>query len=181
MRRQVVVSLSKVNSMSSKIILGIDPGYGRTGYGIVKQENGKLQCLDYGVIETHKGDEFSQRIKEIHNKLRNIIKQHKPQYVVVEELFFCTNVTTAIKVGQARGVILLTIVQEGLPVIEFTPLQVKQSITGYGKADKAQVQKMVKLLLNIDKIPKPDDAADALALAICGFNSIKLLKATKKI
>lgn len=165
----------------AKIILGIDPGYGRTGYGVVMQNNGKLHCLDYGVIETHKGDEFPRRIKDIHKQLKKVIKEYRPHYMSVEELFFYKNITTAINVGQARGVILLTAVQQKVPIIEFTPLQVKQSISGYGKAEKGQIQRMVKMLLNLDKTPKPDDAADALALAICGFNSIKLLKLTKKI
>lgn len=158
--------------MSKKrIILGIDPGYGLTGYGVLLNEGGALKCLDYGVIRTEAGEEFPQRIKTINSDLKQIIKKYKPNLVAIEDLFFYRNVTTAIKVGQARGVIMLTAVLAGIPIVEFTPLQVKQGIASYGKATKAQVQQMVKMLLNLDKIPRPDDAADALAIAICAANT----------
>ena len=156
-----------------KIILGIDPGYGLTGYGVIKVSGNKYKTLDYGVIKTLVGEEFKDRLKYLHQDLEKIIKKYKPDLAAVEELFFFKNVKTAIKVGQARGVILLGLCLAGIPIVEFTPLQVKQAVSGYGQADKKQVQKMVKLLLNLEEIPKPDDAADALAIAICCANNIK--------
>ena len=159
----------------SKVILGIDPGFGRTGWGVIKNEANKIKLVDYGCIETKVGEDFSVRLKILNEELVNIIKKYKPEIVGVEELFIHKNLKTAIKVGQARGVILLTIIQANLPLLELTPLQVKQGVCAYGKADKKQVQDMVKLLLNLEKIPQPDDAADALAVAICTANSYKLL------
>ncbi|MBT4722886.1 crossover junction endodeoxyribonuclease RuvC [Candidatus Falkowbacteria bacterium] len=159
----------------SKVILGIDPGYGRTGYGVIESEGSKLTSIDYGVIETSSGDEFLQRLKDLHKELQKIIKKHNPDLIAVEDLFFYNNAKTAIKVGQARGVILLTAVNANIQVHELTPLQVKQGICGYGQADKLQVQKMVKTVLNLKTIPKPDDAADALAIAVCA-SSVKLIK-----
>ena len=158
--------------LKNKTILGIDPGYGLTGYGVVKVQGSKLECLDYGVIKTHAGDEFSQRLKDIYQDLTKIIQKYNPDLVAVEDLFFAKNVKTAMKVGHARGVIILTAIQAGKQIVEFTPLQVKQAITSYGRAEKGQVQQMVKLMLNLKEIPKPDDAADALAVAICATNSI---------
>ena len=157
-----------------KVILGIDPGYGLTGFGVIKVKGSVFECVDYGVIKTHKDEEFVQRLKYLSKDLKSIIKKYNPDLVAVEELFFFKNVKTAIKVGQARGVILLTAVEAGKPIVEFTPLQVKQAITSYGRAEKAQVQQMVEVFLNLEKIPKPDDAADALAVAICAANSDKL-------
>ena len=133
----------------------------------------KISCRDWGVIRTSSNDEFCDRIAELHKDLKKIINKYKPNLVAVEDLFFYKNVKTAMKVGQARGVILLTAVQAKAPIVEFTPLQVKQAIASYGRAEKAQVQQMVKTLLCLDKIPKPDDAADALAIAICAANSLK--------
>ena len=157
--------------LTKKIILGIDPGYGRTGYGVVEVEGSKYRALEYGVIETHAGDEFVQRLKDLNREMRLIIDKYKPDLSAVEDLFFYNNAKTAMKVGQARGVILLTLVEAGIPIVEYTPLQVKQAISSYGKADKKQVQEMVKLFLNLKEIPRPDDAADALAIAICAGNS----------
>lgn len=162
-------------SMRSQIILGVDPGYGITGYGVIKVNGSKLDYLDYGVITTAKSEVFSERLKLLHQDLKKIIKKFKPNLIAVEDLFFYKNVKTAIKVGQARGVILLTCVLERVPVIEFTPLQVKQAITCYGRAGKGQVQQMVKAILNLKDIPRPDDAADALAVAICGANSCRMM------
>jgi len=154
------------------IILGIDPGIADTGYGIIeKQNNNTLKCLDYGSIKTQAGVSLIRRLEIINLELNNIIQKYKPDVVGVEELFFCQNAKTAMIVGQARGVVLLTIKQNNVNFCEFTPLQVKQAVSAYGRASKAQVQKMVKLILNLDKIPKPDDAADALAVAICATNS----------
>jgi crossover junction endodeoxyribonuclease RuvC len=164
--------------MSTKkyTILGVDPGYGLTGFGVIDVQGSNIDCLDYGVIKTHAGQEFSHRLEDLHNDLKKIIKKYDPDIVAIEDLFFSKNVKTAMKVGHARGVIILTAIQAKKRIIEFTPLQVKQAITSYGKAEKAQVQQMVKVFLNLKQIPKPDDAADALAVAICAANSTKLLQ-----
>ena len=152
------------------IILGIDPGIADTGFGIIETNNNKLICLDYGNIKTKANTDLSERLEILNFKLDKIIKKYKPDKIAIEQLFFCNNAKTALIVGQARGVILLCIKQNKLPILEFTPLQVKQAVSTYGNANKLQVQKMVKLILNLDKIPKPDDAADALAVAICALN-----------
>jgi crossover junction endodeoxyribonuclease RuvC len=130
--------------------------------------------LAYGVIETPKTEEFADRLKYIHQELTKLIKEYQPDLVAIEDLFFYKNVKTAIKVGQARGVIILTAVLAQVPMVEFTPLQVKQAISSYGRADKKQVQQMVKTFLGLKNIPQPDDAADALAVAICAANSSRL-------
>jgi crossover junction endodeoxyribonuclease RuvC len=167
-----VYSLPKIqNSKLSRIILGIDPGIADTGYGVIKTEGNKLVCLNYGSIKTSSKLELPDRLEILSEELNELIKKHKPDLVSVEELFFCKNVKTALIVGQARGVIVLTAKQNKLPLREFTPLQVKQAVSTYGKAEKLQVQKMVKLILNLKELPKPDDAADALAIAICASNS----------
>jgi crossover junction endodeoxyribonuclease RuvC len=153
---------------SSKIILGLDPGLASTGFGIVKEDaGGKLEMLDYGVIRTPAHSDFADRINTVHKDITEIIKKYKPQVAGVEKLFFCNNAKTALDVGQVRGVIILTLIQNNIPFHEFTPLQVKQTVANHGKADKKQIQQMVKLLLNLKKAPSPDDAADALAIAIC--------------
>ena len=153
-------------------ILGIDPGLADTGYGVIEKNNkGKLICQEFGVIKTKSKKGMGERLETINKNLRKIIKKHKPQLIAVEQLFFCKNVKTALLVGQARGVILLTARQNKIPTAEFTPLQVKQAVSSYGQAGKLQVQKMVKILLGLKELPKPDDAADALAIAICAANS----------
>lgn len=157
------------------IILGIDPGIADTGYGVIQAEKQKLTCLDYGSIKTKAKTELADRLEIINIELNKIIKKYQPNLTAVEELFFCKNVKTALVVGQARGVILLTAKQNNIPVVEFTPLQVKQAVSTYGRAEKLQVQKMVKLLLNLKELPQPDDAADALAVAICAANSSRIL------
>lgn len=154
------------------VILGIDPGIADTGFGVIKKENNQLKLVDYGCIKTIAGLPHEQRLKQINIDLNKIIKKYKPDVAAVEKLFFCNNVKTALTVGEARGVIMLTLCQNNLLIHEYTPLQVKQAVSAYGKAGKMQVQKMVKLLLNMKEIPKPDDAADALAVAICCANSI---------
>jgi len=152
-------------------ILGIDPGYGRTGFAIIEKQNGEWQALGWGCIETSIKDPFKDRLIELHQSLQKVISKYQPTRSAIEELFFAKNVKTAMKVGQARGVILLTCVENKLPVDEFTPLQVKQAVTGYGRAEKGQVQKMLKILLKISKKITPDDAADALAVALtCGVS-----------
>lgn len=156
----------------SYVILGVDPGIADTGYGVIeKQKNGNLVCVDYGCIKTSAKLANPDRLEIINLELNEIIKKYKPNLISVEELFFCNNVKTALIVGQARGVIILTAKQNKIPVAEFTPLQVKQAVSTYGRAPKLQVQKMVKLILNLKEIPKPDDAADALAIAICASNN----------
>lgn len=155
----------------SKIILGIDPGIADTGYGVIKEEKGKLTCLDYGSIKTSAKDSLAERLFLLHQELGKIIKKYNPQAAAVEQLFFNKNVKTALIVGQARGVVILTLKQGLLPLFEFTPSQVKQAVSAYGKASKLQVQKMVKLILGLKELPQPDDAADALAVAICALNS----------
>jgi crossover junction endodeoxyribonuclease RuvC len=157
-----------------KIILGIDPGYGIIGFGVIRIVGSKVSCLTYGSIETEAKEEFSQRLMILHSELKTLISKYKPHLIGVEELFFSKNTKTAIKVAQARGVILLTAKLAQIPIVEYTPNQVKQAISAYGKADKKQVQKMVKILLGLDKIPYPDDAADALAIAICAASCSSL-------
>lgn len=154
-----------------KIILGIDPGIADTGFGIIeKSAQGALRCLDYGSIKTSAKMSLSDRLEILSQALTKIIKDYQPDLVSVEELFFSKNVKTALIVGHARGVILLTARQQNVPVTEFTPLQVKQAVSSYGKAPKTQVQRMVMMLLGLKKMPQPDDAADALAVAICACN-----------
>ena len=156
------------------VILGIDPGLAIVGYGVIECKGNKYKALDYGCIITDSKSLFPERLKIIYDELSSIIDKYNPQDMAVEELFFNKNVKTAIKVGQARGVEVLAGVNKGLGIYEYTPLQIKQSVTGYGRADKRQVQDMVKLLLNLKEIPKPDDTADALAVAICHSSCLRL-------
>lgn len=150
------------------IILGIDPGYAIVGYGVIEKDNrGNCRVIDYGAINTPKEEDFPVRLAMIHDGMKCLINKFKPDAVAVEELFFNQNITTGIAVAEARGVILCAAIQQVPKVYEFTPMQVKQAITGVGKADKKQVQFMTKTLLNLKSIPKPDDAADALAVALC--------------
>lgn len=155
------------------IILGIDPGIAIVGYSIIECNGNKFRAIDYGCIKTESNLLFPERIKIIYDRLIEIIEKYKPDDLAIEELFFNKNVKTAIKVGQARGVEILAGVNQGLEIYEYTPLQIKQAVVGYGRADKNQVQEMVKILLNLKEKPKPDDVADALAVAICHGSSIK--------
>jgi crossover junction endodeoxyribonuclease RuvC len=155
------------------IIIGIDPGIAIVGYGVVKLTGNKFEVLDYGAITTESKMDFPDRLKIIYNKMTGIIDKYSPTDLAMEELFFNKNAKTAIKVGQARGVEILAAVNKGVEIYEYTPLQIKQAVVGYGRADKNQVQEMVKMLLNLKKIPKPDDVADALAVALCHGNSLK--------
>lgn len=157
-------------------VIGFDPGYGRLGFGVVDSQEGKWQLVSYGTIITHKDDAFLDRLKYIGDQIKELIDRFKPQEVSVEELFFQKNTKTAMKVAEARGVILYVCAQNNLPTFEYTPLQVKQSLTGYGKAEKQQIQEMVKLMLRLDKIPKPDDAADAIAIALTHIQNNKLFR-----
>ena len=151
-------------------ILGIDPGTATTGFGIIETNGAKPKFVDAGVITTPADAPMTERLKTIHDELSQIINETKPDEIAVELLYFATNVTTAMTVGQARGVILLCIAEAGLPVHEYTPLQVKMGVTGFGQAKKPQVQEMVKTLLGLQAIPRPDDAADALAIALTHAN-----------
>ena len=155
------------------IILGIDPGTATTGFGIIESQKNKLKVLGFGCIETDKNLDMPERLNLIAKELKNIIKKYKPQIMAVEELFFFKNSKTVITVGQARGVILFVGKDQGLKICEYTPLQVKQAVVGYGRAEKRQVQQMVKSILGLDEVPKPDDAADALAVAVCCESSVK--------
>jgi crossover junction endodeoxyribonuclease RuvC len=157
------------------IILGIDPGTAIVGFGLIEKEtkSQKLKLIKYGCIETSAKFSTAERLKIIHEELEFLLKKHKPDIVAVEDIFFFKNLKTAIKVSQARGVILLTIAENKIVIAEFTPLQIKQAVACYGRAEKAQVQRMVKTLLGLNEIPKPDDAADALAVAICCAHSIR--------
>lgn len=155
----------------ARIILGIDPGIADTGYGVIKEEGSRLSCLAYGSIKTPAGEELIDRLDTLYEELNRIIKEYHPDSAAIEQLFFNKNVRTALIVGQARGVALLALRRNHLPVRDFTPSQVKQAVTAYGQAGKKQVQKMVQLILHLDKLPCPDDAADALAIAICSLNS----------
>ncbi|MBU2632326.1 crossover junction endodeoxyribonuclease RuvC [Patescibacteria group bacterium] len=147
-------------------ILGIDPGIARMGWGIIKTDNLKLRVEGYGCFETQSKELSVERLKKIHVEVTRLIKQYKPEAIAVEELFFNTNVKTAFLVGQARGVILLACAESNIPSSIYTPLQVKQAVSGYGRAGKEQVGRMVKVLLKLEVIPKPDDVTDALAVAI---------------
>jgi crossover junction endodeoxyribonuclease RuvC len=149
------------------IVLGIDPGTARTGYGLVERDGSTLRLVDYGCLETLPTQELPRRLLEIHRAVTELILTHKPAQLGVERLFFNRNVQTAFAVGQARGVVLLAAAEHGLPVFEYGPHEVKVAVTGYGRADKSQVQRMVQMVLGMSTLPKPDDAADALAVAIC--------------
>ncbi|MFC4769675.1 crossover junction endodeoxyribonuclease RuvC [Effusibacillus consociatus] len=147
-------------------ILGIDPGYGRTGYGVVETTGNRIRPLEFGLIETSSKLSMEKRLLQIYDALCEIIDRRKPDSLAIEELFFSKNVTTGIGVSQARGIVLLVAAQMGLTVAEYKPIQIKQSITGYGKAEKQQIQEMVRMFLGLQDVPKPDDVADALAVAV---------------
>ncbi|MBA3778924.1 MAG: crossover junction endodeoxyribonuclease RuvC [Chloroflexi bacterium] len=149
------------------IFLGVDPGTAITGYGVVERTGSHLRAIDYGTVETPSAHELPQRLLAIHQAMTEIIQAHSPELVAVERLFFNRNVQTAFAVGQARGAVLLTAAQHGLPVYEYGPHEVKMAVTGYGRAAKDQVQRMVQVVLGLAVLPRPDDAADALAVAIC--------------
>ncbi|MBL7141529.1 crossover junction endodeoxyribonuclease RuvC [Patescibacteria group bacterium] len=148
------------------IIMGIDPGIATVGYAFISLKGNKLSAVDYGCIRTSKKQIFSQRLVEIYKELKKIIKKYQPDKIAIENLYFAKNVKTAINVGQARGVAVLAAAENKIQIFEFTPLQVKQALTGYGRASKKQVQEMVKAVCNLKTTPRPDDAADALAIAI---------------
>lgn len=152
-------------------ILGIDPGYAIIGFGIVDYQGMDFRPVEYGSILTGAEMPFGDRLRQIYDDMSFLLDRYKPQVMSVEKLYFNTNKTTGIKVAEARGVILLTCAQRGIPVCEYTPLQVKSAVVGYGKAEKHQVMEMTKRILHLDEVPRPDDTADALALAICHGHS----------
>jgi crossover junction endodeoxyribonuclease RuvC len=157
------------------LVIGIDPGTATTGYGLIEEiEDGSLKIHDFGAIVTPANLPMPERLLELYRQLNEIILLHRPHSGAVEKLFFSKNVRTALSVGQARGVVLLAFATNGVPIEEYTPLEIKQAVTGYGGADKVQVQHMVRAVLNLDEIPRPDDAADALAIAICHLHSARM-------
>lgn len=152
-------------------IIGIDPGYAIVGFGVIEYDRARFSVVDYGAVTTPAGMDFNSRLLEIYNDLCYILDKFRPEYMAIERLYFTSNQKTAIDVAQARGIVLLAARQRNIEVFEYTPLQVKQSVTGYGKAIKKQVQEMTTRILKLDEIPKPDDTADALAIAICHAHS----------
>ena len=152
-------------------IIGIDPGYAIVGYGVIDYIGNKFRIVEYGAITTESNQNMNERFKSIHDDLNTIIERTKPEFLAIEELFFNSTQKTAINVAQARGVLLLSALNHGISVHEYTPLQVKQAVVGYGRAEKKQVQLLVKSILGLEKVPKPDDTADALAIAVCHAHS----------
>ncbi|MBO5918854.1 MAG: crossover junction endodeoxyribonuclease RuvC [Oscillospiraceae bacterium] len=163
------------------IVLGIDPGVATIGFGVLDAQRGKNTLIQYGVITTPAGLPLSRRLRQIHADMEQLIRQFKPDEMAVEELFFSKNITTGISVAHGRGVILLAAEQLGVPVFEYTPMQVKQAVVGYGAAEKRQVMLMTQRLLGMKQIPKPDDAADALAIAICHSRAATSLMNTERV
>jgi crossover junction endodeoxyribonuclease RuvC len=164
------------------LVIGIDPGTAITGYGLVREEqDGALTVVDYGIIRTPAKSPMPQRLLQLYRELKQIALLHRPDSGAVEKLFFQKNVRTAISVGQGRGVAILALAEADIEIAEYSPLEIKQSIAGYGGADKAQMQYMVKALLHLDEIPQPDDAADALAVAVCHIHSARFNALTKEV
>jgi crossover junction endodeoxyribonuclease RuvC len=156
-------------------ILGLDPGIAIVGFGVIEAQRGQFQSLTYGAIRTEAGLPLSERLEIIYNDLTQLLDSLRPEAVAVEELFFNTNITTGISVAHGRGILLLACRQKGVPIYEYTPLQVKQSVVGYGRAEKRQVMEMVRRMLHLTDIPRPDDAADALAIALCHGRAVTSL------
>lgn len=152
-------------------VMGIDPGIAIVGFGVVDRQGNQLKAVEYGSIQTEAGLLVQTRLKQIYDACTKLFHQYRPDVIAIEKLFFNRNVTTAFTVGQARGVMMLAAEEAGIPITEYTPLQVKMAVVGYGQAQKRQVQEMVKMLLHLPQIPKPDDVADALAIAICEAHS----------
>jgi crossover junction endodeoxyribonuclease RuvC len=157
-------------------VLGIDPGTATTGWAILEEKDNEIKAISYGHISTSPKKSVSKRIKEVADDLEEVIKEYSPEESAIEDIFFFKNLKTAVKVSQSRGGMLLTLERHKLKIAEYTPLQVKQAVTGYGRADKQQVQSMVKSILNLKSTPKPDDTADAIAVAICHLQSRKILE-----
>lgn len=159
---------------SSRTILGIDPGIAKLGFGIIRAQGSQLTLVDFGVITTGQRLVTGDRLKRIHEKLLHLFALHHPDMIVIEKLFFTKNVTTAMVVGEARGVALLASAEANVPILQVTPTAVKQAVTGYGRADKRQIQRMLQMTFRLPRVPQPDDAADAIALAMCGSNSFSI-------
>jgi len=155
------------------IVIGIDPGLATVGFGVIKTEKEKVKPISYGCIRTLPDKQTPARLLEIFNEITSLFEKYKPEVIAVEKLFFSNNVTNALSVSEARGVIFLAAQQQNIPIFEYTPNQVKQAITGSGRADKKQVQEMIKRLLGLDEIPEPDDAADGLSIALCHINIMR--------
>lgn len=155
------------------IVLGIDPGYALVGFGVLNYENNKVSVVDYGIIETQKTTSFPKRLKQIGESIDCLVDKYNVDELAIEKLFFNTNTTTAIAVAEARGVIIYSAEVKNVDTYEYTPLQIKQALTGYGRAEKFQIQQMVKTLLNLKEVPKPDDTADAIAVALCHIQTGK--------
>ena len=173
----ILFSLMQFDERNRKMrILGIDPGFAIVGVGVLDYEGNKFRTVEFGAITTNAGENMFDRLKKIYDDLTEVIDRVKPDAMAVEELFFNSNQKTAINVAQARGVLILAAKNRNIPVFEYTPLQVKQSVVGYGRADKKQVQQMTKAILNLESVPKPDDTADALAIAICHAHSHHITK-----
>lgn len=162
------------------IILGIDPGTATTGYGLVEKQGNKVSFITCGVMLTEKTAEMPDRLLSIYTQLNRLLDVHEPDVIVTEQIFFSNNVTTAMQVGRTVGIVLLAAAQRGLPWVEYRPMEVKMAVVGYGSAEKKQVQYMVKQLLNLEKIPRPDDAADALAIAVCHAHSAHMSQLQKQ-
>lgn len=158
---------------SLTVILGIDPGIAITGFGVVADHRGDARVVEFGVIRTQAEDPLPQRLQTLYAELSALLERHRPHAIAIEELFFAKNARTALTVGHARGVALLAAAQTGARIYQYKPAEVKQAVTGYGNAEKRQIQEMVRLLLGLDDIPRPDDAADALAIALCHFQSAR--------
>ena len=156
------------------LILGLDPGLARLGWGLLQYDGVRMGAVDYGVLTTEAHTDLPTRLVQLYEGVTDLIKRYEPDQIALEELFFAKNVTTAISVGEARGITLLACRQATNQLYEYTPMQIKQALVGYGKAEKQQIQQMVKLLLRLDEIPKPDDAADGLAIAICHANTARM-------
>ena len=155
------------------IVIGIDPGLAIVGFGVIQKDGNDIKPISYGCIRTPSGKQVPDRLLEIYNETCELFDKYSPECIAIERLFFNKNVTTAMSVSEARGVVLLAAKQRNIPVYEYTPLQVKQGITGSGKADKRQMQEMIKSILNLDEIPKPDDAADGLSIALCHIHVMR--------
>ena len=162
--------------VSDRVTVGFDPGTARLGFGVLRGED-PVEVIDFGVLETSSSISMPERLRLLYEGVRDILGRYAPDDCAVERLFFARNVTTALSVGQARGVVLLAVAQAGLSVIEYTPAEIKQAVSGWGKADKAQMQEMVRLLLCLDEVPYPDDAADALAVALCHVQTARFKRA----
>jgi crossover junction endodeoxyribonuclease RuvC len=156
------------------LVLGVDPGTAITGYGLVHERDDGLSLVECGVVTTPSSQPLPERLQTIYRGLSDVIRKCKPEEAAVEELFFSRNVRTALSVGHARGVALLALADAGLPIYEYKPLEIKQAVAGYGGADKQQVQEMVRMLLNLERVPQPDDAADAAAVAVCHIHSARM-------